>query len=155
MRLQNGGHCRPQSRHRLDHVPFGLVLGPDGKKFKTRSGETEKLIDLFKKAIEKADRSLTRKKTGNTRKLNGKSLAKAIGIAAIKYADLSTHRLSDYSFSYDKMLKFEGNTAVFLLYSNVPELRASSEKAPFRSKRLPSPLPHHPPIRKKTSSSSV
>ncbi len=118
-----------KSRHRLDHVPFGLVLGPDGKKFKTRSGETEKLIDLLNKAIEKAAEVLQEKKP-EIPEAERKELARAIGIAAIKYADLSTHRLSDYSFSYDKMLKFEGNTAVFLLYSNV---RAKSilRKSPF------------------------
>jgi len=107
-----------KTRHRLDHVPFGLVLGSDGKKFKTRSGETEKLIDLLTKAIEKADTVLQEKKPEISEE-ERKSLAKAIGIAAIKYADLSTHRVGDYTFSYDKMLKFEGNTAVFLLYSNV------------------------------------
>ena len=126
-------------RHRLDHVPFGLVLGPDGKKFKTRSGETEKLIDLLTKAIDKAEEVLKEKKP-EIEEEERKSLAAAIGIAAIKYADLSTHRLSDYSFSYDKMLRFEGNTAVFLLYSNVRAksiLRKSSfsldaiQKAPF------------------------
>lgn len=103
---------------RVDHVPFGLVLGPDGKKFKTRSGETERLIDLLSVAVEKAFAILQERGTSLSSE-EKKEAAEAIGIGAIKYADLSNHRLSDYSFSYDKMLRFEGNTAAFLLYAAV------------------------------------
>jgi arginyl-tRNA synthetase len=103
---------------RIDHVPFGLVLGPDGKKFRTRSGETEKLIDLIQAAIDKADEILQER---NPQMEEGErhQLAHAIGIGAIKYADLSNHRMSDYTFSYDRMLRFEGNTAAFLMYAYV------------------------------------
>lgn len=107
---------------RVDHVPFGLVLGPDGKKFKTRSGETEKLIDLINKAIERADQLLLEKQADKTHKLEEQEIhhiAHALGINAIKYADLSCHRNNDYQFSYDRMLQFEGNTAAFLMYSYV------------------------------------
>ena len=99
---------------KVDHVPFGLVLGADGKKFKTRSGETEKLIDLINNGVAAAAKILhERSETADP------ALAKALGINAIKYADLACNRLQDYTFSYDKMLKFEGNTAAFLMYAYV------------------------------------
>lgn len=103
---------------RLDHVPFGLVLGADGKKFRTRSGETEKLIDLLNTAIAHAKKILDERDSQMSED-ERQDLAHKLGISAIKYSDLASHRLSDYTFSYDKMLKFEGNTAVFLLYAYV------------------------------------
>lgn len=112
---------------RVDHVPFGLVLGPDGKKFKTRSGQTEKLIDLLQLAVERASQILQERQIQD----DGQELAKAIGLNAVKYADLSNYRLSDYSFSYEKMLRFEGNTAAFLMYSYV--------RTKSLLKRLPNP----------------
>lgn len=102
----------------VEHVPFGLVLGPDGKKFRTRSGETEKLIDLLLTAIEKAKQILM-EKNPDLNPNERDTLAKALGIGAVKYADLSSHRTSDYAFSYDRMLRFEGNTAAFLMYAYV------------------------------------
>ncbi len=101
-----------------EHVAFGVVLGQDGKKFKTRSGETEKLIDLLMKAVYKAKELLKDRLQGAQEKELEES-AKILGIDAVKYADLSCHRLKDYVFSYDRMLKFEGNTAAFLLYAYV------------------------------------
>lgn len=106
------------SKTQVDHVGFGLVLGPDGKKFKTRSGETEKLIDLLTQAVDKAREILVERKP-DTPSEEIEQLARVIGIDAVKYADLSSHRTKDYVFSYDRMLKFEGNTAVFLLYAYV------------------------------------
>ncbi len=103
---------------RLDHVAFGVVLGPDGKKFKTRSGETEKLIDLLLNATEKA-RDVLRERIADASEEEIDKMAKILGIDAVKYADLSCHRIKDYVFSYDKMLRFEGNTAAFLLYAYV------------------------------------
>lgn len=103
---------------RLDHVGFGLVLGPDGKKFKTRSGETEKLIDLLNTAIAHANKILLERSPdmpAEQRELT----AHVLGINAVKYADLSCNRHHDYMFSYEKMLRFEGNTAAFLLYAYV------------------------------------
>lgn len=106
---------------RLDHVPFGLVLGPDGKKYKTRSGETEKLMDLLTEGVTRAKQILIER--NQTEQVFSESeiasTAKAIGISAIKYADLSGNRIQDYVFEYDKMLKFEGNTAAFLMYAYV------------------------------------
>jgi len=106
------------SKVRVDHVPFGLVLGPDGKKFRTRSGETERLLDLLQAAIDYADKIL-QERNPNMEEGERQRLAHILGIGAIKYADLSNHRLSDYAFSYDRMLRFEGNTAAFLMYAYV------------------------------------
>ncbi len=103
---------------RVDHVPFGLVLGNDGKKFRTRSGDTEKLIDLILNAIGEADQIL-QERSSEMSTSERKELAHALGINAIKYADLSCHRTSDYMFSYERMLRFEGNTAAFLMYAYV------------------------------------
>jgi arginyl-tRNA synthetase len=102
----------------VEHVAFGLVLGADGKKFKTRSGETEKLIDLLTGAIDKASEIL-RERLPDAKPEEIAALAKVLGIDAVKYSDLSTHRIKDYTFSYERMLRFEGNTAVFLLYAYV------------------------------------
>jgi arginyl-tRNA synthetase len=101
-----------------DHVAFGVVLGADGKKFKTRSGETEKLIDLLEEAIQRAEK-IIEERLPDISQEEKNSLAKALGIGAVKYSDLSCHRQKDYMFSYDRMLKFEGNTAAFLLYAYV------------------------------------
>ena len=102
----------------VEHVEFGVVLGPDGKKFKTRSGETEKLIDLLQKAVHHAKKILQeRLKDAPPKEID--ELAHILGVDAVKYADLSCHRVKDYIFSYDRMLKFEGNTAAFLLYAYV------------------------------------
>lgn len=102
----------------VDHVPFGLVLKPDGKKFQTRSGETERLIDLLHTAIQLSKEKL-KEHNPDISETELNHSAQILGIDSIKYADLSCHRLSDYIFSYDKMLKFEGNTAAFVLYAYV------------------------------------
>lgn len=98
----------------FDHVPFGLVLSPDGKKYKTRSGETEKLSDLLDEAVIKAKALLDERGVEDN-----DEIAKVLGISAVKYADLSCNRIKDYTFSYDRMLRFEGNTAAFILYAYV------------------------------------
>jgi len=103
---------------KIEHVAFGVVLGADGKKFKTRSGETERLIDLLTTAIDKAREILSGRLPDATPE-EIKGIATALGIDAVKYADLSGHRIKDYAFSYDRMLRFEGNTAAFLLYAFV------------------------------------
>mgnify|MGYP000414395547 CR=1 FL=1 len=111
------GYLDPK-KVRFDHVTFGLVLSPDGTKFKTRSGDTEKLIDLLNTAVNKAEEILNERSLEIDEK-EKKHLAKALGISAIKYADLSSNRIGDYTFSYDRMLRFEGNTAAYLMYSYV------------------------------------
>jgi arginyl-tRNA synthetase len=118
---EKAGYLNPK-KVRADHVPFGLVLGPDGKKFKTRSGDTEKLIDLLNTAVDKAYSILqerAKEKESGIDEIEMKSIAKVLGINAVKYSDLSCNRTHDYAFSYDKMLRFEGNTAAFLMYSYV------------------------------------
>jgi arginyl-tRNA synthetase len=104
----------------LEHVPFGLVLGEDGQKFKTRSGETVKLIDLLDEAVSRATSELqSRLETENrseTEEFVGQ-VAQAVGIGAVKYADLAMNRNSNYRFSYDKMLSLQGNTAPYMMYA--------------------------------------
>lgn len=113
------GYYDPQ-KVRLDHVPFGLVLGEDGKKFRTRSGRVEKLRDLLDIAVEKAKEiCLQRQENQGLSPVELEELSRALGIGAVKYADLSCARLGDYHFSYERMLRFDGNTAVFLLYAYV------------------------------------
>lgn len=103
---------------KFEHVPFGLVLREDGKKFKTRSGDTEKLIDLIHTAIDKSA-ELLKARTTDISETELKKTSEILGVNAIKYADLSTNRTSDYKFSYGKMLQFEGNTAACLTYAYV------------------------------------
>lgn len=114
---QMAGYLDP-SKIRTDHVTFGLVLGADGKKFRTRAGDTEKLIDLLQTAIHEAEKILLERNPEITID-ERKHLAHIIGINSVKYADLSCNRNGDYVFSYDRMLKFEGNTAAFLMYAYV------------------------------------
>lgn len=100
------------------HIPFGLVRGEDGKKFRTRSGEVVRLRDLLDSAVAKAsDLILEKDPLIDSSRLA--TLAKALGLSAVKYADLATDRTSDYTYSPSRMLRFEGNTAPFLLYSYV------------------------------------
>ena len=104
------------------HVPFGLVQGEDGKKLKTRSGETVRLKDLLDEAIARARQDLKQRLREENRKESEEFIAneaRVIGISAVKYADLSQNRTSNYIFSYDKMLSLQGNTAPYLLYAYV------------------------------------
>ncbi|CAD8197844.1 unnamed protein product [Paramecium pentaurelia] len=114
----------------MEHMGFGLVLGPDGKKFKTRSGDTVKLIDLLDEAKERALKQIIQRvqesqqgkefSTGTALSPEEfDTAAERMGIAAIKYYDLKQNRISDYNFDYDKMLDPKGNTAVYLMYSYV------------------------------------
>ena len=106
----------------LAHVPFGLVQGEDGKKFKTRSGETVRLQDLLDEAISRARADLETRIAAEGRDETAdfiQSVAETVGIGAVKYADLSQNRTSNYIFSYDKMLALQGNTAPYLLYAYV------------------------------------
>lgn len=130
------------NRVRVDHVPFGLVLGLDGKKFRTRSGETERLIDLLQAAIAHAD-ALLRERNPGWSEEEYQETARILGIGAVKYADLSSHRMSDYVFSYDRMLRFEGNTAAFIMYSYVRTVsiqrKIGRERANIETLRLEHP----------------
>ena len=97
-----------------EHCPFGMMLGKDGKPFKTRSGGTVKLNDLLLESIERAA-ALIAERTQNADV--DPELARKIGIGAVKYADLSKNRTTDYVFDWDNMLSFEGNTAPYLQYA--------------------------------------
>ncbi|XFA72538.1 arginine--tRNA ligase [Thermosynechococcaceae cyanobacterium Okahandja] len=106
----------------LTHVPFGLVLGEDGKRLKTRSGETIRLIDLLTEAIARSRADLEQRLAAEERQESPEfieTVARVIGISAVKYADLSQNRNSNYVFSYDKMLSLQGNTAPYLIYAYV------------------------------------
>ncbi|HLO42257.1 MAG TPA: arginine--tRNA ligase [Phycisphaerales bacterium] len=127
---------------RLEHAAFGTVLGTDGKPFKTRSGDNVKLSDLLDEAVQRArtavDAALDRaaKPEGENAeneaqtisRAERESIAEAVGIAAIKYVDLSTERTKDYVFDFDRMLAFEGNTGPYLLYAYA-RIRAIFRKA--------------------------
>ncbi|HEY9692043.1 MAG TPA: arginine--tRNA ligase [Oculatellaceae cyanobacterium] len=106
----------------LVHVPFGLVQGEDGKRLKTRSGETVRLRDLLDEAIARARTDLKTRLQEEGREETEEfieNVAKVVGISAVKYADLSQNRTSNYVFSYDKMLALQGNTAPYMLYAYV------------------------------------
>ncbi|CAK1555598.1 unnamed protein product [Leptosia nina] len=103
---------------KMEHVGFGVVLGEDKKKFKTRSGDTIKLIDLMDEGLRRALDKLVEK--GRDKVLTPEELKlaqEAVAYGCIKYADLSHNRINDYIFSFDKMLDDKGNTAVYLLYA--------------------------------------
>ncbi len=104
------------------HVTFGLVLGEDGKKFKTRSGDTVRLKDLLDEAISRARADLEARLKEEGRSETEEfiaNVAKVVGISAVKYADLSQNRTTDYKFSFDRMLSLKGNTAPYMLYAYV------------------------------------
>mmetsp|Transcript_8331 Transcript_8331/g.13990 ORF Transcript_8331/g.13990 Transcript_8331/m.13990 type:complete len:641 (-) Transcript_8331:266-2188(-) len=116
---------------RLDHTPFGMVCGEDGKKYKTRSGDVVRLVDLLDEAVERmyqgmkerAAEALAQSSEGgkaNVASMSDEQMreaARVLGYGAVKYADLKGNRVSDYRFSYDRMLDPKGNTAVYLLYA--------------------------------------
>lgn len=117
----------------LTHVSFGSVLGQDGKPFKTRSGETVTLSSLLDEAEERAKEILL-EKNPNVDKDALKELSRAIGISAIKYADLSCDRIKDYIFNWERMLAFDGNTAPYIQNAYV-RCRALISKALARGKK--------------------
>ena len=106
----------------LEHVPFGLVQGDDGKKLKTRAGDTVRLKDLLDEAVERAQADLRRRLEEEERQESDSfidQVATTVGLAAVKYADLSTNRITNYQFSFERMLALTGNTAPYLLYAVV------------------------------------
>ena len=114
----------------LFHAAFGTVLGSDGRPFKTRSGDNVKLSDLLDEAIARADRAVAEKNPELSPE-DCRSIAEAVGISAIKYADLSSDRIKDYVFDFDRMLAFEGNTGPYLQYALV-RVRSIFRKAAER-----------------------
>ena len=100
----------------LEHIAYGTMMGEDGKPFKTRSGDTVKLIDLLEESVRRAY-SVVSEKNPDLEEALRQEIASVVGIAAVKYADLSKNRTSDYIFDWNTMLSFEGNTAPYMLYA--------------------------------------
>jgi arginyl-tRNA synthetase len=99
------------------HVPFGNVLGDDRKMLRSRSGDAVKLIEVLDEAVERAAVAVAEKNPDLDGDLRAE-VARMIGVGAVKYADLSTDRIKDYVFDWDRMLSFEGNTAPYLQYAH-------------------------------------
>ena len=102
---------------RVDHTAFGSVLGDNGKMLKTRSGKPIRLAELLDEAVQRA-RTLIEEKDPDLPADEREQLARAVGIGAVKYADLSSDRLKDYTFAWDRMLSLQGNTAPYLQYAH-------------------------------------
>ena len=100
----------------LKHVSFGTILGEDGRPIKTKEGGSVKLKDLLAEAIERSF-TIVSEKNPDMPEPERRAIARAVGLGAVRYVDLSQNRTSDYIFSWDKMLAFEGNTAPYLLYA--------------------------------------
>ena len=110
------GRWQESASAKLEHVWFGSILGPDGKPFKTRSGETVRLADLLDEAEERA-LAVVSGKNPDLPDTERREIARVVGLGALKYADLSNNRQSDYIFDWDKMLALQGNTAPYLQYA--------------------------------------
>lgn len=120
----------------MDHVTFGVVLGEDKKKFKTRSGDTVRLIDLLNEGIERSEEKLKEKERDKVLTAEELVIARdAVSYGCIKYADLSHDRTRDYVFSFDRMLDFRGNTAAYLLYA-LTRIRSIARTAGVSRKSL-------------------
>lgn len=100
----------------LEHKNFGMMLGKDGKPFKTRTGGTVKLADLLDEAVERATQLINEKSTALSEQEKA-AVIEAVAIGSVKYADLSKNRTTDYVFDWDNMLSFEGNTAPYMQYA--------------------------------------
>lgn len=100
----------------MEHFTFGMMLGKDGKPFKTRTGGTVKLADLLDEAIERAT-TLIKQKNPDLSAEEKRAVVEAVAIGAVKYSDLSKNRNTDYVFDWDNMLSFEGNTAPYMQYA--------------------------------------
>jgi arginyl-tRNA synthetase len=101
---------------KLEHITFGTMLGADGRPLKTRTGETVKLAELLDEAVERA-RAVVEEKNPDLPEEQKQEIARTVGIGAVKYADYSNNRDSDYVFSFDKMLAMDGNTAPYMQYA--------------------------------------
>ncbi|MCP5146187.1 MAG: arginine--tRNA ligase [Gammaproteobacteria bacterium] len=113
---RHAGWVEPETS--LEHLPFGTMMGEDGKPFKTRSGGTVKLIELLDEAEQRAYKLVSERNTEFSEEQR-RTIARAVGIGAVKYADLAKNRTSDYIFNWDTMLAMEGNTAPYLQYAYV------------------------------------
>jgi len=121
------------------HVAFGLVLGTDGKKLASRAGGSERLIDLLQEGIDRAEVAL-KERSSDLSPEQQAAVAHALGVGAVKYADLSTERTRDYVFDWDRMLAFEGDTGPYLQYAH------ARIRSIFRRGEVDAPAPGAPPI---------
>jgi arginyl-tRNA synthetase len=121
------------------HVGFGLVLGPDGKKFSSRSGGSERLVDLLSEGVARATASMA-ERPSDLESRQRAAAARSLGIGAVKYADLSTERMRDYVFEWDRMLAFEGATGPYLQYAH------ARIRSIFRKAGVPAPDGAVPPL---------
>ncbi|MCW8107704.1 arginine--tRNA ligase [Alteromonas ponticola] len=111
---RKAGYIRPEQSY--EHCPFGMMLGSDGRPFKTRTGGTVKLVELLDEAVQRAGK-LIAERSDDLTPLELSEVGQKVGIGAVKYADLSKNRTTDYIFNWDTMLSFEGNTAPYLQYA--------------------------------------
>ncbi|MCW8093128.1 arginine--tRNA ligase [Alteromonas sp. ASW11-130] len=126
---RKAGFMKPEQSY--EHCPFGMMLGSDGRPFKTRTGGTVKLVELLDEAVERASKLIAERNNElDENELN--DVARKVGIGAVKYADLSKNRTTDYIFNWDTMLSFEGNTAPYLQYAY------TRVKSIFRKAGIPS-----------------
>ncbi|WP_331771341.1 arginine--tRNA ligase (plasmid) [Embleya sp. NBC_00888] len=123
---------------RIEHVDFGHVLGSDGKVLRTRAGASIKLVDLLDEAVSRAAATIAEKNPDLDADARA-AVARAVGIGAVKYADLSGDRRKDYRFDYDRMLSFDGNTAPYLQYAHA-RTRSILRRAGVDAPRATGPL---------------
>ena len=131
---EKAGYLKPGVR--LDHVGFGVVLGEDKKKFKTRSGDTVRLVELLDEGLKRSKEKLIEKERDKV--LSEQELVAAqtnVAYGCIKYADLSHNRNHEYIFSFDKMLEDRGNTAAYMLYAYT-RIRSISRTANVTEEQL-------------------
>ncbi|HEX7081621.1 MAG TPA: arginine--tRNA ligase [Gammaproteobacteria bacterium] len=126
-------------RVRLDHVPFGTILGKDRRPFKTRSGDTIRLADVIDEAEQRAY-AIVNEKSSDLEEDEKRRVAHVIGVGALKYGDLSSERIKDYVFDWDRMLAFEGNTAPYLQNAYV-RIRSIFRRAEAQGLDVPSAGP--------------
>ena len=122
----------------LVHVPFGSVLGEDDRPLKTRSGENVKLKELLDEAVERAG-AVVEEKNPELSDKEKDEIAEAVGVGAVKYADYSNNRTSDYVFSFDKMLAMDGNTAPYMQYAYA-RIRSIERRAESKNVNIPKEL---------------
>ena len=121
------------------HVAFGMVLGTDGKKLASRSGGSERLVDLLAEGVDRAAAAL-KERASDLPAEQQAAIAHALGVGAVKYADLSTERTRDYIFDWDRMLAFEGDTGPYLQYAH------ARVRSIFRRAGAAPPAPGSPPL---------
>jgi arginyl-tRNA synthetase len=128
------------------HVAYGMVLGPDGRPFRTRAGGTVRLTDLLDAAVDRA-RAVVAEKNPDLDPATLDRIAEQAGIGAVKYADLSTSRTKDYLFDVDRMVSLSGNTSVYLQYAHA-RIRSILRNAGEHAAAVDPAVPLHPAERR-------